>query len=371
MRTRVIPLTGLLAIAGLLTLLDGGKGRSQQQAPVPDFLKKVQAQAGPEDLLREILVTPQAGPWMICLASYTGPEAAQMARDFVMVLRDPAGPYKMNDKVKAYVFNRGDDERIKERLRIEQYKQQMREKYKQIGLDVPPKVRVPRMMHIEDQCAVLVGEFKDMASARRYLDVLRKFDTPDPNKVKMDAAYIADPKNKKGEVAYINPFRNGFVVPNPTIPQQAANQNAAPDPLLKDLNAGESYSLLKCPRPYTLLVKQYQGAALVQSDSGGGGVLGKVGLGKGGVNGETLNAAGQSAHNLAELLQKKGFKEVYVLHTRYNSMVTVGSFADEKDNRLRHTQDMWARFQQQLPPDLLARMQLLTQPVPMIVPRFQ
>jgi hypothetical protein len=371
MRTRVIPLTGLLAMAGVLTLLDGGKGRSQQQPPVPDFLKKMQGQAGPDGLLRDFLVTPQAGAWMICLTSYTGPEAAQMARDFVRVLRDPAGPYKMNDKVIAYAFNRGADERAKEQRRIEELKQQMREKYRQMGIEPPPKMRVPRMAHIEDQCAVLVGGFKDMATARRHLDVLRKFDTPDPKKIKMDAAYVADLKSKKGEVAYINPFRNGFVVPNPTIPQVAANQNTAPDPLLKDLNAGEHYSLLKCPRPYTLLVKQYQGAAVVQSDSGGGGVLGKVGIGKGGVNGETLNAAGQSAHNLAELLQKKGFQEVYVLHTRYNSMVTVGSFADEKDNRLRHSQEMWSRFQQQLPPDLLARMQLLTQPVPMIVPRFQ
>jgi hypothetical protein len=374
MRTRVLPLTGLLALAGVLFLLDGGKGRTQQQQPIPDFLKKMQTPDGrpafdSADLVKEFLVTPMAGAWMICLASYSGPEAAQMARDFVLVLRDPKGPYKMT----AYVFNRGGEERQKEKLRIEQLKRQMREKYKEMGVDVPPPIRVPKI-RIEDQYAVLVGSFKDMASARRQLDAVRKLALPDPAKVKMDSAYIIDPKTNKGESAWINPFLSAFVVPNPTAPPPAANNNIAWDPFLRDLNANESYSLLKSPRAITLLVKQYQGAALVQPQTNAGGGIGKFGMGKDAMVGATLDKAGVSAHNLAEEMRRKlGLDkmglEPYVLHTRYYSMVTVGSFEEKDTERIQRAQETWARMVAQMNPQLQAQVQWLPQALPLRVPR--
>jgi hypothetical protein len=362
-------LIGLLALTCVFALMDGGKGRSQQQA-VPEFLQKIQGPGGKpafssSELVREFLVTPEVGPWMICVASYTGPEAAQMAREFVLVLRDPKGPYKLP----AYVFNRGDEERQKELKHREEVKRQKIEWFKERGLPVPEKIRVPKM-NIEEQCAVLIGGFKDIKAARRFLDVIKKFDTPDPTKVKMDSAFIADVKNKKAEGTWINPFKHAFVVPNPSIPQQAANANAAPDPFLKELNATEPYSLLKCPRACTLLVKQFQGATMVQPEAGGVGILGKAGAGKGGLTGATLDYAGQSARNLAELLHNKlKVDEVYVLHTRYNSMVTVGSFDNDKDPRLQRALENWSRLLQRLPPQTVGQLQLITQPVPMIIPR--
>jgi hypothetical protein len=369
MRTRVIPLTGLLAITGVLSLLDGGKGLAQQA--VPDFLQKIQAgrpaAENESDLIREFLVTPQAGPWMICVASYVGPESAHMARDFVLVLREPTGPYKMP----AYIFNRGADERLQEQQRVEQYKQQLRERYKQIGIEMPARIRVPRM-RIEDQCAVLVGGFKDMKSARAYLDVIKKLDLPDPQKVKMDSASVIemDKKGKatKAQGAWINPFKHSFVVPNPTTPPQAANNTLNTDPFIKTLNANEKFSMLKCPRPYTFMVKQFQGAAVVQQDAGSG-VFGKVGTSTGGINGATLENSAKCAQSLAGLLNKMGFPEVYILHTRYNSMVSVGSFDDEKDPRLQRTLQMWTRLQQKLPQEQLAQLQFLPQPLPFVVPR--
>jgi hypothetical protein len=375
MRTRVLPLTGLLALAGVLFLLDGGKGRTQQQQPVPDFLKKMQTPDGrpafdSADLVKEFLVTPTAGAWMICLASYSGPEAAQMARDFVLVLRDPKGPYKMT----AYVFNRGAEERQKEKQRVELYKQQMREKYKKMGVDVPPPIRAKRV-RIEDQYAVLVGSFKDMPTARRQLDAVRKLALPDPAKVKMDSAYIIDPKTNKGESAWINPFLSAFVVPNPTAPPPAANNSVAWDPFLKDLNANESYSLLRSPRAITLLVKQYQGAALVQAQTGGGGgIAGKLGSGKDAMAGATLDKVGKVAHDLADEMRRKlaldkmGLQP-YVLHTRYYSMVTVGSFDEKDTERIQRAQETWARMVTQMNPELQAQVQWLPQAIPLRVPR--
>ena len=40
---------------------------------------------------------------------------------------------------------------------------------------------------------------------------------------------------------------------------------AKPDPLLKELNTDESFSLLKCKQPWTLAVATFQGAAIIQS----------------------------------------------------------------------------------------------------------
>src|SRR5205814_1451749 len=55
----------------------------------------------------------------------------------------------------------------------------------------------------------------------------------------------------------INPFAKAMVMPNPTLPQQRAAQNV--DPALKELNEGESFSLLKNKAPWTLLVRVFSG----------------------------------------------------------------------------------------------------------------
>src|SRR5262249_49903118 len=65
---------------------------------------------------KEYVVTAEIGPWMICAASYTGPQAAQLAHEMVLEIRS-----RFN--VPAYLFNRGDKERQEQREYLERIRQ--------------------------------------------------------------------------------------------------------------------------------------------------------------------------------------------------------------------------------------------------------
>src|SRR5207245_6607079 len=95
--------------------------------------------------------------------------------------------------------------------------------------------------------------------------------------------------------------------------------------LIRTLNADETYSLLKCPKKYTLAVKQISMPVQIQSKMTSSSLFDKFGWG-----GSKEDAAAVSAHNLAELLRKGRIEglpiEAYVLHTKYCSYVTVGGF---------------------------------------------
>jgi hypothetical protein len=351
--------TGLAVLASLHGLLRPGLSRAQERGTTgPAFAPGGAPAAGSpgqtaDDLLRAYLVTKDQGPWMICVHSYMGPEAPQMAREFVEELRTTY-------KLPAYVFNYGAEARRKEEERVAKLVQQQREYLQQINAIPSTPIRVKRM-RIEEQCAVLVGGYKDDATARRALEGIKKLKQPDAKKIKMDVACLSNPLTQTVEQAVINPFQHSFVVRNPAVPaERPVVEKTAPDPFWKQLNADEPYSVYKCPKPVTLAIKQFQGAAVVQPKSATSAFLSKLGFG--GRDGEMLNAAAMNAHNLADVLRKGGL-EAYVLHTRYNSIVTVGAFDGPEDPRLKRMQHQIASAGQ------LEYLQLFAQPMPMEVPK--
>src|SRR5947209_1009115 len=98
----------------------------------------------------QFAVTPESGAWLILVQSYSGEGSAKLADDLCATLRRD---YHLN----AYVFNRGEEERAKERDRIAKIRQQQIEFAKANGIpaDAPlPKIKTIR---IEEQYAVLVG----------------------------------------------------------------------------------------------------------------------------------------------------------------------------------------------------------------------
>jgi hypothetical protein len=297
------------------------------------------------DPSKDYAVTPDAGPWMICAASYTGPEAAGKAHELVLDLR-------RSFNLPAYVFNRSD----KERREQEAEHKRMKELY---GPDT--KIRTVR---IQDQYAVLVGGYKDMDAAHKALLDIKKLkpsDTRLMNVLFAGATPAPDQgKDKKGGVqgaSYVSPLMDAFVVRNPTVPQDKKSEKKN-DPFLKTLNADEDYSLLKCKEPWTLAVAAFQGTSVIQTETTSSGFLSKL-FGSGG---ERLDAGALNAHNLADALRKQKF-EAYVLHTRNGSVVTIGGFPRADDPRMKTVQQEFAsrcRFGQQV--------QLLPQPMPMEVP---
>jgi hypothetical protein len=307
-------------------------------------------------------VTPDLGPWMISTTYYTGPQAREMAYKLVNELRT-------NYRLPAYVFNYGEEEKKKEQERIQKERERIQEllrrqaEYLQ-GMEHAPAKMYIRTRRFEDQCIVLVGGYRDQATARRELDRLKKLKAPDPKKVPLAQAFLIQPHSDKVEVTYVNPFAQSFVVHNPTIKQEAAPPSK-PDPLLAKLNAREPDSLLKCRKRFTLAVAQFHGATIVVSDvekgkKGNGGFLDRLGIG--GEPGQALNAAALNAHEVATLLKRLNL-EAYVLHAQHYSLVTVGGFDHLDEPGVAAVR----RQLTQLKPSL-EKLPMLREPVPMAIP---
>lgn len=282
---------------------------------------------------QDILVTASQGPAMICVHWYSGPEAPAMARQMVMELRD-------HYRLPAYVFNHGAEERRKEDERARAIVEQQREFFRQKGLPLDTPLRV-RRMRIEEQCAVLVGGYKDDETARRALDGIRKLDMPGTVREKLNTTIYQVFDEKTGKVSTqerVNPFTKAFVVRNPAVKFERPREWDQPDlAALHNFNRGEDYSLLTCKKPFTLVIKQFTTASAVQPRSSVGTFLETLGLGK---TNDGIDTAAQNAHNLAELMRKSFQLEAYVLHTRYSSMVSVGGFDGPDDPRLRSMQEL-------------------------------
>jgi hypothetical protein len=323
----------LFALAGGLALLASpGLG---QAAP------RVEA-----DPANEYRVTPEAGPWLVIVKSYKGPQAAQMAHDLILLVRQ-------RDNLPAYLFVHGEEERRKQ----QEYVQKMHE----LCPDVKD-LRI-RVVRVEEEFAVLVGGYPDIDAARKALDGVKRLKPPDDDRL-MDKVTSVGPV-AEGETravikaAPVNPFVTAFVVHNPTVPQEAVDHNKA-DPALKDLNAGRPYNLLGCGHPWTLVVKDFQGAAVLQPQSSTGSFLGMLGLGS--KSQDVLAASGLQAEEVARVLRELKF-DAYVLHTRTSSIVSVGGFDAPDDPQLQQLQRQLANLQ-------LGPVQCFARPMPMQVPKF-
>ncbi|MSR30725.1 MAG: hypothetical protein EXR99_04390 [Gemmataceae bacterium] len=294
-------------------------------------------------------LVPEAGTWLICCGSYSGPDAAEMSRQVAENLRT-------RDKVPAYIFNYGEEERKKQ---IAEWERRQK---------LTPEIRQPmKFTRVADQCAVLIGGFRDIDDSRKNLEKVKKFQPPviklESGKEVSDVItlYVPLPDKKGAEIRRerVNPFQNSFVVRNPLIPQ--TNLTKKPDPILKSLNAEEKFSLLKNSKQVTLLVKEYSGNSTIQATkSGPSSFLDK--LFSSGKQGETLNAAAMQAHETARFLRKLDF-DAYVLHTRTNSLVTVGGFDSPTDPNL-------ARIQKAITQLKIQALDLYVNPVPMEIPKF-
>jgi hypothetical protein len=296
-------------------------------------------------------ITPQVGPWLICAAHYSGPEAPEFARQMVQWLRLRGQP--------AYVFNRADEKRMRENKEEEEKARAY------------PGYR-PRRTRVEEQCVVLIGGFASPEAANAALKSVRGLPMPEVRLPSGAPAFdrIIDTEQKPDSLQVLkekqlNPFQTAFVTHNPTIPQTPRPKF---DPAWVKLNANEDYSLFKCPQPYTLVVRMYAGLSqTVSSEATSGGFLDKLWGGK--KDSEMLNAAAYNAHELARALRKLHF-DAYVLHTRTSSVVTVGGFASDSDpkmdtvrQQLAALHDAFVSANQKDP------LELISPPPPMAVPR--
>ena len=161
-------------------------------------------------------LTPEAGPWMIIVTSYTGPESEKFARDLCGELRN-------RYKLRAYTFNWGAERRREQDEEIRQKKEAQLKWFQDRGTPLDQPLRLKKV-RIDEEHAVLVGGFKDMETARKELDRIKKLDKPNSVPVSSIMNYFGgDDKNKKKDSkTEVNPFQQSFVGRNS--PSRRASQ---------------------------------------------------------------------------------------------------------------------------------------------------
>lgn len=356
-------LAGLALLAGLVLFVSARHGQAQGpgQEPFPNYPfapvspsqpvhpllkgleksspstsgahpKEANSQSQPDEPEpnQDIKVTAKAGDWMICVHTYKGPEAHQMARQMVSVLR--AKPYELW----AYVYNFTSDARhqheVQNKQIIEKYKQLMK-----LTGQTKLNVRLPSFK-IEDEVGILVGGYKDMETARRALTEIKKLPMPDPKLVKLDKMWIFEKDDKQAKEMFVNPLASGMVVRNPTAPKQNVKDSPYDLAVLKRLNSDEPLTLLKNPRKFSLAIKEYRLPVYIRQNSS----LDINPLKKTGLvmpsNNNPEDPSAHNAHTLAEWLRSQYKVEAYVLHTQTSSVVTIGAFDNLEDPQVKTLQ---------------------------------
>jgi hypothetical protein len=312
-------------------------------------LSVCRGQAPEADPAAEFAITPQAGAWLIIVSHYSGPKARELALEMTHDIRD-------HYHLPAYVFNHGAEEKRKQEEEIE--------RIKRLTPDTPrPRLRLVR---IEEEYAVLVGGYKDLPAAHNALEQIKKLRPTDDAGKRHLLDVISQPipgaggdnGQQKLQSMYVNPFATAFVVHNPTIPLEHKKEDPTrADQVLRDLNSGRPYNLLKCQLPWTLVIKEFPGASSLQPQSGTSGFREMLGFGR---SADLLTASALQAEEVAKVLRGNNF-DAYVLHTRHSSIVTVGTFDQPDDARLQQLQRQFANCK-------IGPIQCFARPLPMQIP---
>ncbi|MFL5342606.1 MAG: hypothetical protein ACJ8F7_20935 [Gemmataceae bacterium] len=359
---------GITALAAGQTPVDPARGSSrfnnlgsQSQVSLPDLDRPI---PGTLQHPHPYDITPDAGAWAICVTSYIGPTAGPLAFDLVSELR--SSDKDKGYKLPAYLFNRTEELRKQERERVLTQRRQREEFFKQNGIPMPEQRYEKRVLHIDAQYAVLICDpsFKDIDTARKHLDHIRKLKPPSEKLMNKGQMYAGGEENRSGPVkpaayGYLNPFQTAFVVPNPTLPPPKPAPSTEPAANLREFNKNEEYNIFKCPGAWTLVVKNYQGATTVVSRDSQRSVVEHNDPRQG----DLLEACARQAHQLAEILRNKQLNfDSYVLHTKNMSIVTVGSFDSEKDPRMQQMMGQLSKLR-------LEPYETLLPPTPFKVPK--
>lgn len=261
-------------------------------------------------------VGDEHGPWLILATTFRGPEAERDAKQLVYELRKD---YKLN----AYTHQKSYD-----------YSKSF------VGRGVDKFGNPRKMRHNTaerfDEVAVLIGDFVtvDDPKAKKTLERVKMMRPKilDPNggpETSQSFAAIRQLHNRVwgggDEKSQRGPMRMAFVIPNPKLPKSYFKPKGV-DKFVEDLNADRPYSLLKCPKAYTVRVATYTGGTYTQ-------VKKKDKAAEAATATNRLEKAALSADRLAAKLREQNV-EAYVFHDRTQSIVTVGGFDSHGAQRM-------------------------------------
>jgi hypothetical protein len=285
---------------------------STAQSPLTKFAKFRRVEADPNKTYH---LTQSHGPWMILAGAFAGDGAEQEANALVLELRKR---YKLD----AFIHQKDYD---------------YTGTVTGIGLD---RYGEPKQMRYQkpaafNEYAVLVGNFTTHDDPNA-LKVLKALKYSQPSSLNFDkktnstlrfAGLRHFHKKMSGNEEKRNkgPLGSAFVTRNPLLPKEYFAPTGI-DQMVANMNSGVKYGLLKCPGKFTVQVATFRGRVLLDQNK----IQEEVQRGNS-VSGR-LAAAAEQAHQLTELLRKRGV-EAYEFHDRSESIVTVGSFNSVGDPR--------------------------------------
>ncbi len=306
--------TGWLVMTSLLTLL---LVTSITSAGSP-WKKLIPFKSVDANTAKSYWLTEDQGPWLIFATSFAGSGAEDEAHDLVLELRK-------RYKLKAYMHKRHFDfsEPVYGRG-LNRYGGPRKMKYRNAvsfdeiavlvgnytASDAPgAEGDLQRIKTVKPNCLAIVGNNKKTTTQR--FTILRE----------MQRMVQKDPdKHKAG------PMRRAFIARNPMLPKEFF-VGAGLDPFVANMNKRVKHSLLDCPGKYTVRVAAFRGKSHFVGEEDAKDTKRSLLPGLPGRRKPSeLEIAADKAHRLTEMLREKGI-EAYEFHDRFESVVTIGSFA--------------------------------------------
>jgi hypothetical protein len=263
------------------------------------FTKRIEADPNKRYDLKQV-----DGPWMILAASFAGANGEKQANQLMLELRR-----ELNRPVYTH-------------MRVFDFTAPVR------GVGIDRYARPRQMKYRQDtrieEVAVLVGDY-DSAESSDIQKTLKKIKIIWPSSLdyrgkkettqrfvglRMFQRKISgdDERQSKG------PMGNAFVTRNPLLPEDYFVPKGV-DSFVVKLNRRNPFNLLENPARYTVQIATFQGKSsmnLTDADQIG-------------INTAALDFAAEKADKIAAELRHKGV-QAWVLHDRFESVVTVGGF---------------------------------------------
>lgn len=258
-------------------------------------------------------LTKRHGPWMIMVASLR--DIPESRRSKGLSAQDAADElvYELRRRgIPAYTFSQ---ESVIQRFNT----------LDRLGREERRSYAAQRAM-----ISVIAGNYSDSEDkvAQKTLKYLKNFH---PEVLTENGVYKKTPGQP-------GPLSGAFLTINPLLSPQEVSQRKQ-DPLIAKLNSGIEYSLLKSKGKYSLVVASFYGHSVTKTATSR--------FQNASSNLKVSNSLDQAAENawaLAKALRNAksyGFPagtprniEAYVLHEKYRSIVTVGSFDSPDDPRI-------------------------------------
>ena len=296
----------------------GACGTVLAQSPWTNLISQKSLDANPE---KAYTVTEENGPWMIMACSFSGDGAEKQAQELTCELRK-------RYKLPAYSYQGRFDPGEAQGRGIDEFGKPRKWNYMKFkDSKDKEKARHPEITEV----AVLVGDYTsaDDPEAKKTLQKI-KYAVPQCLELKegkktnqtltgwrmiQRQVYEAMGSEKKE----LGPMSHAFVTTNPSLPPDFFASKTQLDPMVVSMNKDAEFSLLNCPKKYTVQVATFKGGVVIKQDEIQAIQNGTKQMKSG------LEEAADKAHRLAKALRIKGY-EAYEFHDRYASIVTVGGF---------------------------------------------